>query len=74
MRFVDHGVGFVFGLLRGLLIVLALVWAIELIPGMKPALAEQPSKLLPYFVSGVDTLKPYVEKISLPDVKELQKR
>ncbi|MDR1528918.1 MAG: CvpA family protein [Burkholderiales bacterium] len=67
MKFLDHSMGLVFGVLRGVILILALVWLTELIPGFKIALEKEQSLLLPHFSRAVDLIKPYLSDFSLPE-------
>lgn len=67
MKFLDHSMGLIFGILRGIVIVLALLWPVELIPGLKTALGKEPSFLLPYFSQTIDLIKPHLSDFSLPE-------
>ncbi|MDR0588805.1 MAG: CvpA family protein [Burkholderiales bacterium] len=57
MRFVDRSLGFVFGFLRGGVIVLAILWVVNLIPSAHTLFAQSHSFLLPYFLKCLDALK-----------------
>jgi membrane protein required for colicin V production len=72
MKFVDRSAGFVFGILRGIVIVLALVWLLGVIPGVKSAMEKENSMLLPFFISGVETVKPWLDGLTLPDLEEVK--
>lgn len=67
MKFLDHSMGLLFGILRGFVIILALLWLVELIPGFKIALEKEPSQMLPYFSQAIEIIKPLLSDFSLPE-------
>jgi membrane protein required for colicin V production len=59
MGFVDRGLGFFFGVVRGIVIVLAVLWVVEIVPGFKAALETEPSHLRPLFSQAMDAMRPW---------------
>ncbi|MDR0771133.1 MAG: CvpA family protein [Burkholderiales bacterium] len=68
MGFVDRGLGFVFGVARGIVIVLAVLWVVELVPGFKAALAQEPSHLWPLFSQAIEAMRPWFLGMEWPSL------
>ncbi len=68
MGFVDRGLGFFFGIVRGLVIVLAVLWVVELVPGFKAALAQEPSHLRPLFSRAIEGMRPWFSTMEWPSL------
>ncbi|MDR2709787.1 MAG: CvpA family protein [Burkholderiales bacterium] len=68
MGFVDRSLGFVFGIARGIVIVLAVLWVVELVPGFKMAIEKEPSHLRPIFDQGIEVMRPWFLGMEWPSL------
>ncbi|MCL2309072.1 MAG: CvpA family protein [Proteobacteria bacterium] len=66
MGFVDRGLGFLFGIARGVVIVLAVLWVVELVPGFKAAVDREPSYLRPLFSRAIEVTRPWFLGVEWP--------
>jgi membrane protein required for colicin V production len=68
MGFVDRGLGFLFGVARGVVIVLAALWVVEIVPGFKAAVNEEPSHLRPLFSQAIEAMRPWFLGMEWPSL------
>jgi len=68
MGFVDRSMGFLFGIARGVVIVLAVLWVVELVPGFKVAVEKEPSHLRPLFDQAIETMRPWFLGMEWPSL------
>ncbi|MDR0251448.1 MAG: CvpA family protein [Burkholderiales bacterium] len=73
MGFVDRGLGFLFGIARGVVMVLAVLWVVELVPGFKMAIEEEPSHLRPLFSQAVEAMRPWFLGMEWPSLSAEEK-
>ncbi|MDR2172974.1 MAG: CvpA family protein [Burkholderiales bacterium] len=70
MGFVDRSLGFLFGIVRGIVVVLAVLWVVELVPGFKTAVEEEPSHLRPLFSQAIEAMRPWFLGMEWPSFPE----